>query len=263
MESNKKKIVHDENDKGHRYGNFHSYYNFHPPSDRIVPLFEKYFPNLMDIIIQHPNIDNSNPTLIANEKKGEGKRRVLTYCDLGCNEGDLTLAMANELHKRSSLNVRSFGIDIDAELIRRANEKSKILLKDDGVEASFKVGDLTNALDHLNVCENFFQSDAACTSDDEAEGERKQTQKDCRVCFDLCSIFSTTMWIHVHSGDEGLKLFLKRASAMCNVLLIEPQPSKWYGYFRYCLIRISFTHKRILWCEICVSFTAIEILILA
>lgn len=188
---------------------------------------------------------------------------MLTYCDLGCNEGDLTLAMANELHKRSSLNVRSFGIDIDAELIRRANEKSKILLRDDGVKASFEVGDLTNALDHLNVCENFFSSDAACTSDGKAEGERKQTQRDCRVCFDLCSIFSTTMWIHVHSGDEGLKLFLKRASAMCNVLLIEPQPSKWYGYFRYCLMKIIFTHKRILWFEICVSFTAIEILILA
>jgi len=242
MDSNKKKVVHDENDKGHRYGNFHSYYNFHPPSDRIVPLFEKYFPNLMDVIIQHPNNDNndnndnSNPTFIANEKKGEEKRRMLTYCDLGCNEGDLTLSMANELHKRSSLNVRSFGIDIDAELIRRANKKCETLLKDDGVEASFEGGDLTNASDHLNVCENFFRSDADCRSDEEAgegEGEGKQIQRHRRVCFDLCSIFSTTMWIHVHSGDEGLKLFLKRASAMCNVLLIEPQPSKWYGYFRY------------------------------
>jgi len=49
-------------------------------------------------------------------------------------------------------------------------------LKDDDVEASFEVGDLTNASDHLNVCGNFLKSDADCISDEEEEGERKQTQ---------------------------------------------------------------------------------------
>ena len=46
--------------------------------------------------------------------------------------------------------------------------------------------------------------------------------------FDLTSIFSTTMWIHIHSGDDGLVAFLKRACSMTNYLLIEPQPSKCY-----------------------------------
>jgi hypothetical protein len=48
--------------------------------------------------------------------------------------------------------------------------------------------------------------------------------------FHLTSIFSTTMWIHIHAGDDGLKDFLKRACSISDMILIEPQPSKWYVY---------------------------------
>jgi hypothetical protein len=47
--------------------------------------------------------------------------------------------------------------------------------------------------------------------------------------FHLTTIFSTTMWIHIHSGDDGLHTFLTRA---CNYtqkyIIIEPQPSPCY-----------------------------------
>ena len=36
------------------------------------------------------------------------------------------------------------------------------------------------------------------------------------------------MWIHLHHGDAGLQRFLKRVCALCDHLLIEPQPWKCY-----------------------------------
>jgi len=46
--------------------------------------------------------------------------------------------------------------------------------------------------------------------------------------FHLTTIFSTTMWIHVHGGDDGLRSFLVRACQWtANYLLVEPQPSGW------------------------------------
>ena len=58
--------------------------------------------------------------------------------------------------------------------------------------------------------------------------EQIAEEEEAKQLFHLTTIFSTTMWIHVHSGDIGLKSFLERA-CLCTrrYLLIEPQPSGW------------------------------------
>jgi len=53
----------------------------------------------------------------------------------------------------------------------------------------------------------------------------KQTKED---TFDLVSCFSTTMWIHLNYGDEGLFKFLKKLCSISNHLIIEPQPWQCY-----------------------------------
>eukprot|EP00814_Leptocylindrus_danicus_P012806 CAMPEP_0116041246 /NCGR_PEP_ID=MMETSP0321-20121206/24915_1 /TAXON_ID=163516 /ORGANISM="Leptocylindrus danicus var. danicus, Strain B650" /LENGTH=62 /DNA_ID=CAMNT_0003521365 /DNA_START=19 /DNA_END=204 /DNA_ORIENTATION=+ len=47
------------------------------------------------------------------------------------------------------------------------------------------------------------------------------------------------MWIHVHSGDDGLKAFLRRVCSWTNVLLVEPQPSKCYRSINVRLRKMS------------------------
>lgn len=49
-----------------------------------------------------------------------------------------------------------------------------------------------------------------------------------RTKFDLVSLFSVTMWVHINHGDEGLKELVRRVSAMARFVLLEPQPWKCY-----------------------------------
>lgn len=46
--------------------------------------------------------------------------------------------------------------------------------------------------------------------------------------FDIISCFSTTMWIHLNYGDDGLEKFLRRISGITKYLLLEPQEWKCY-----------------------------------
>jgi len=80
---------------------------------------------------------------------------------------------------------RTVGVEIDAILVQRAR-------------ARFALIDFTcaNALDFLATCS--------------------------RVA--LISVFSTTMWVHLNHGDQGLESLLRLASARCTYLIIEPQP---------------------------------------
>ena len=217
----------DAIDRGHRLGNFHNYYCFHPPSDRIIPLFHECYPHLPDLILKHRVGDNDNKLNLMTEGEEEGDVSV-SYCDLGCNEGVLSLAVARELRKhfdnlnqiRRVRNIRCLGLDVDEELIDRANKKVSSVDASSSsdfsrIETCFKVCDLNDGTAHEDAS-NLFLRKFYCDTK-AIEPPR----------FDLVSIFSTTMWIHVHGGDSGLTNFLTRVCKMCRLLLIEPQPSKW------------------------------------
>jgi SAM-dependent methyltransferase len=180
-------------DKGHRYGNFHSYYNFHPPVDRITLLTRKG--GFLEYIKK-----NWNPSDTGNAEKN------FHYVDVGCNEGDLTLEVAkailDQLKGKLQTKVTVKGIDLDPVLIQRAQEKwQQNESADAAIQASFQEDDILST--EISETEAFTA--------------------------DFTSLFSTTMWIHIHGGDEGLTRVLKKLCAQTrHFLLIEPQPSKCY-----------------------------------
>ena len=173
-------------DQGHRRGNFHNYYTFHPPSHRLDKM-----QSLLDHIVS-----SRAPKRLCTEDRIHSL--TFNYCDLGCNEGDLTVEIAQAIQSNLKRKLTFHGIDMDSKLIERANSKWK---NTSDISGSFQTGDLCRDL------ESFVEDSSV----------------------DLISLLSTTMWIHIHVGDAGLKQLLQ---CMCRktrrFLLIEPQPSKCY-----------------------------------
>jgi hypothetical protein len=199
-------------DKGHRVGNFHNYYEFNPPGNRLDALQQS---GLLEYIQSAlcPKKAAGNVTLVSDNS--------VAYCDLGCNEGDLTLALSQAIASTSKgrIPLHSLGLDIDKELIHRAREKTNVYIRGEAelrtsngndFDVEFQVCNLIDESDHLSVSHKFLKS----------IGKER---------FDLISIFSTTMWIHIHAGDDGLISFLRRLCSMTEFILIEPQPSNCYG----------------------------------
>lgn len=219
----------DEKDKGHRLGNFHTYYKFHPPDDRLDPLYK-----LFDV----PGTILGNP----NGKDG-GKKQTIFYCDLGCNEGLLTLDHAKRLALDCDSGVACLGLDVDDLLIDRAtataqkywdaidkDTEGKVKGAAHAQSSEFQVCNLCDATDHDEACRKYLAQWHTAPADHEDENSNGNLHEGntCSRRFDITTLFSTTMWIHVHSGDAGLKAFLRRVCNWTNVLLVEPQPSKWY-----------------------------------
>ena len=160
-----------KDDQGHRLGNFHNYYAFHPPSLRL---------DKMKDILEYIAAHNDSTTF--------------QYCDLGCNQGDLTVAVADALEQALKKPIVYMGIDIDPVLIERANTNHK---------GDFRVANILQKHDLQVIPDQ-----------------------------NLISLFSVTMWLHVNSGDGGFREALLNICERCkpqgSFLLIEPQPSKWY-----------------------------------
>lgn len=211
-------------DKGHRIGNFHKYYEFNPPSNRLDVLKQS---GLLEYIIATLRssasvLDDKDVNTTRNMHLAPTQSKKLAYCDLGCNEGNLTLTISRELGRAcigNGTSVHSLGLDVDKELIRRATEKSERFLvqeeypqleKEYIMDATFQVCNLIDEDDHLATSREFLKTIG-------------------RDHFDLISIFSTTMWIHIQAGDDGLISFLRRVCSLTKLILIEPQPSKCYG----------------------------------
>ncbi|KAL7543562.1 hypothetical protein ACHAXR_012871 [Thalassiosira sp. AJA248-18] len=302
----------DATDQGHRYGNFPNYYSFNPPQNRLQVLEESSILSYIrsglsrlsdDVESKEKSIrgelsDGAATTSVAtafgsgdsidgsvrkkprmDKKYSSAQIREIYYCDLGCNEGDLTMAMATSIAKdtiscnnddcedepknkassttNSTASMKCLGLDLDPMLIERANAKfssetpsasssctNEKPKQKDGlssachVKAMFKVCNLCSASEHNDAYTSFWDviecrktNGIAKTSNENNNGKEEPKPR-----FHLTTIFSTTMWIHVHSGDDGLREFLERA---CNwtkrFLLVEPQPS---GCYRKANIRL-------------------------
>lgn len=184
-------------DMGHRIGNFHNYYSFHPPSNRLQHMGE---------ILQYLRDTSSHKRRRGIDIDGQSLHlSAFQYCDLGCNEGDLTIEIAKALQGALQQPVEFKGMDIDDQLVDRANVKWK---DEEG---------LTGRFESANIC----------TDLDEKLDDNS---------VDLVTLLSTTMWIHVHAGDAGLKRVLEQlCRKSTRYLIIEPQPSKCY---RNAMIRL-------------------------
>ncbi|KAK0163089.1 hypothetical protein PV327_006799 [Microctonus hyperodae] len=179
--SAKKKVDDDNSDPGaSRYGNFINYYQFHHVIERVRQLPQHVWQS------RHPV-------------------RKYIGLDVGCNAGDLTIALWQFLKDNlsSDIDVNVLGVDLDPVLIQRARES------------------------HLNSSVDFECLDFCCTHDrDNILGnylKRFDKEK-----FDVIFCFSITMWIHLNHGDEGLVRFLEDICERAELVVIEPQ--LWKNY---------------------------------
>ena len=112
----------------------------------------------------------------------------------------------------SDKSVHMLGIDFDPILIERAN-----ILLEQPVPA-----------DGRN-CIEFQSVDVMDTSGQRDQIWRQYLQKTTgRERFDFIFCFSTTMWIHLNYGDQGLDDLLATLSTWAENVVVEPQPWKCY-----------------------------------
>jgi len=96
----------DDNDKGHRFGNFPNYYAFHPPANRLQVLARtgilNYIRNGLLSVFSSSNSSTDEEYEQRTKRIKQDEKMTTTinyyyYCDLGCNAGELTMAMATAL----------------------------------------------------------------------------------------------------------------------------------------------------------------------
>jgi hypothetical protein len=188
----------DDNDQdgGHIKGNFKNYYTFHPVQDR------------QDLIqLAMSNIITKLPSSTGN---------TFSYLDIGCNEGDLSLHVHDMLtNVLAGYSINTIGIDIDEELIHRAQVKS----------STTKL-----SLDAKQHFIQFIKCDAELFLSRSQIINKSAPTTTRRRKFHLISLFSVTMWIHLNHGDQGLANVLSAIAKQSYNILIEPQP--WSAYTR-------------------------------
>uniref|UniRef100_K3X3X7 RNA methyltransferase n=1 Tax=Globisporangium ultimum (strain ATCC 200006 / CBS 805.95 / DAOM BR144) TaxID=431595 RepID=K3X3X7_GLOUD len=111
LESTKKRKTQKKLPKQHRVGNFRSYYTFRLGQSRQGELEE-------------------DPRLVVLEAQWFTGKRGL---DIGCNSGDLTLAIAKRFEPSYLL-----GVDVDAQLVSRARTNLKEVIQQMRIEEAFK-----------------------------------------------------------------------------------------------------------------------------
>ncbi|KAG5897436.1 hypothetical protein JTB14_002699 [Gonioctena quinquepunctata] len=160
-----------------QYGNFINYYQFHAPEERVNRLPK--------------NIWNSEKPCVA--------------LDIGCNAGNLTVAIHEFIRKNVTKEVSTLAVDIDPLLIARAKD-----IKTDHTNSiTFQCLDIMDETVREDIISSYLRT--------------KNVKK-----FSVLFCFSTTMWIHLNYGDEGLKTFLKYIASISEIVVVEPQPWKCY-----------------------------------
>lgn len=125
---------------GHLCGNFHNYYNFHPPEQRTSFIPASHFVDLW---------------------RSLGQPAHLLLLDVGCNEGNLSIELhmlASTALQEHSCQVKLLGVDIDPELIERARAKSN------NTSLQFLVADVMSSSGR-GVLREYLDSNASSTFD--------------------------------------------------------------------------------------------------
>ncbi|KAK4019809.1 hypothetical protein OUZ56_001816 [Daphnia magna] len=166
-----------------QFGNFINYYDFNPPQNRLA-LFEGKF---CEYFSSH---------------------QPLLCLDVGCNTGELTKGLYKMLSSGQS-DVRMMGVDLDAQLVQRANEAISNELES---KLQFQT---------VNVV-------AEAEERDQLLSRYLETHESGRKRFDIAFCFSTTMWVHLNHGDAGLESLLACLATWADNVVVEPQPWKCY-----------------------------------
>ncbi|KAJ8358904.1 hypothetical protein SKAU_G00154290 [Synaphobranchus kaupii] len=183
--------VNDEsNDNGNDpgaapYGNFQNYYTFNPPENRLSLI---------------PS------TLLQEIGCSTESSETILVLDVGCNSGDLSLALYKHLqgHHSQTGELRLLGVDLDEDLILRAEQSNPFR-----ENISFIPLDITHDLDSRTQLESYLARFG-------------------RSRFNLCACLAVTMWVHLNHGDAALLELLSRLASLSDHLLLEAQPWKCY-----------------------------------
>ncbi|KAM8978576.1 RNA 5'-monophosphate methyltransferase [Sarcophilus harrisii] len=174
------------------YGNFPFYSRFHPPEQRLRLL---------------------PPGLLQRLFPPEGSdARPLLGLDVGCNSGELSIALyrhllsleEGEICSVSARDLRFLCCDIDPALVDRAKKDCPF-----PATMSFVTLDFMDPQTREPLLRSFLNQFG-------------------QSVFDIVFCMSITMWIHLNHGDNGLLAFLAHLASLCRYLLVEPQPWKCY-----------------------------------
>ncbi|KAL8574871.1 hypothetical protein ACOMHN_044893 [Nucella lapillus] len=190
----------------YKHGNYYRYYGYRTPA--MAPDFRLYY---------------------FRREWFEGK----DVLDVGCNAGDVTLAVAQLFHPRKIV-----GMDIDPNLIRiaRQNIRSHQTKANMYQEEKFPVSTteygpieplpaLTNPSNIFPKNVMFMQGNYVLKSDEELDHVKEE--------YDTILALSITKWIHLNHGDDGLKRVFHRIYQQLRPgghLILEPQT--WASYRR-------------------------------
>ena len=196
--------VEEDTTGGHFFGNFPRYYDaqFNPPSKRL------------------PFVPRAVGVLVA-EAAGDGER-PLYMLDLGCNAGDLTVALAERVAESSGRAVHAVGIDVDASLVARA--ETLVAGRDGDAAAGLSFAFLAGDILADGVEDTLLAARGGEVPTDGASPP-----------FDVVFCFGLVMWIHVNAGDDGLRAFLAKLGSLGATLVLETHT--WDNY-RKCRSRL-------------------------
>ncbi|XP_047438099.1 pre-miRNA 5'-monophosphate methyltransferase [Mugil cephalus] len=167
------------------YGNFINYYTFNPPENRLSLI----------------------PATLLHDLGYSDERQTTLILDVGCNSGELSVALYQHLVQESvqeqdpdGRKVHLLGFDLDEALIERAQQ--------------------TNPLHNLTFIPLDITEDTTQLQDYLDEHGSPH--------FHLCLCLAVTMWVHLNHGDSGLLQLLSRLASISQHLLLEAQPWKCY-----------------------------------
>lgn len=106
-------------------------------------------------------------------------------------------------------DVRMMGVDLDAQLVQRANEAISNELQS---KLQFETLNIVTETEERDQLLNRYL----------------ETHDSGRKRFDIAFCFSTTMWIHLNHGDAGLESLLASLANWADNVVVEPQPWKCY-----------------------------------
>jgi SAM-dependent methyltransferase len=204
----------------HLLGNYHKYYTFHSAECRVSLLEKK--------------------GIFTSLWKRQNCPKTFYYLDIGCNEGELSYNLLKLIRSEipDDIKIVLVGCDIDSELISLARKKFCSC----GVELLEELkSDIATSHQEENTKEFLVLNTAIYfetvnfTDKQILSAFREKLQGIFQISsssiFHFISVFSTTMWIHINHGDDGLREFFRDVKGFLldnGALLVEPQPPKCY-----------------------------------
>lgn len=166
---------------GHLRGDFPRYYDFHTTGPRIQALLgDAEAQRVLSVVAGAP---------------------VLLLSDWGSNAGDLTLELARRLRVETGHAVAALGLELNAGLVERARglvaeAAAAQQHQPQAVELEFEALDVVAEEEKVRALVWAF-----ARRHGRGEGGTRRV--------DVLTVFSTTMWVHLAHGDEGLRRMLR------------------------------------------------------